>query len=612
MTRKDLAAACALAAALLLYLAPVWASARPAFANFGDLWAYHWPLRAYSASSLAEGRFPLWDPYILLGLPHAANPQSALFYPLSTLGFLLPSWAALAWDQVLHLLWAGLGAFLLARTARAPRGAAFALGAAYALSPFLAYRVAAGIPTLAASLSWAPWAWLAWLGGSTALLCAVWALQLLSGHPQFLVVNAAAMALWAAARPERLSLWARGAAAACFALVLGALQWVPTLALLRGSNRSGWPAEFASSYSLEPAALKTWLWPGALGTPGAGWPQPPSVFFESAGVWLGASTLALAAWGLLRGRARGRALLLAGAGTALALGANGPFAALLTSPGFSYLRTPSRWSFLVLWAVWLLAGAGLSLLERRRAGGAALAAALVFVELAAWDARFLKREDPERYLAPSAAVAAAVGGKPLRVMTDPELASSNKTILYRARNANGYEAFYPASAARWAAEADGAPAADSSRVAATKWRSETAARAGVAVRLSPAGLETTDAAWPLAAFIDRDGRRVTPDPVLSVERPERWRVTGPVPAGAAAVALAEQRWSGWTARLSGAEAPLSPWGAAFSLVSLPTGTRSLDLDFRFEPAGRLWLVLLSAAAWAAWLAGLGRAAREVL
>ena len=29
----------------------------------------------------------------------------------------------------------------------------------------------------------------------------------------------------------------------------------------------------------------------------------------------------------------------------LALGANGPLAPLLSAPGFSYLRTPSRWSF---------------------------------------------------------------------------------------------------------------------------------------------------------------------------------------------------------------------------------------------------------------------------
>lgn len=607
MTRKDFLAVAALTAAVLAFLAPVWLRPGRAFFNHGDLYAYHWPLRYLTASTLAEGRLPFWNPYVMLGLPHAANPQTALFYPASVLGFLLPVVTALVWDQILHLLWAGLGAFLLARASRLPRAGALALAAAFTLTPFLIYRVTAGIPTLLAALSWAPWAWLAWLEGPVFLLAAVFGLQFFSGHPQFLVVNAVGMGVWAAARPERVGLWKKLVLGAGGAMILAAVQWLPTLELLRGSNRSDWPAQFTAAYSLSPADLLLWLSPGAFGTPLNGlWDQPVSVFYESGGVWLGVIALSLAFVGAVRGRSRAGAAVLAALGVALALGANGPAAALLRAPGFSYMRTPSRWSFLTLWGLWLLAGAGVRALATspKRIAALAILPVLVFAELAVWDARFLRPIKAILYTAPNSAVAAAVGGVAARVLTDPALANPNKTVVYRARNANGYDAFYPATAAVWAAQSDGEPAADPSWVLASRWKSEAATRAGVRARLFPGGIEQRADAWPLAVFLDDKGARVKPDPVLSIERPERWRVAGPAPKGAVAVGLAETRWPGWRATEHGRVATILPWDAAFMKVPLTGG--SLDLSLEFTPT--LWFcwAALSAAAWALWLAALAR------
>lgn len=603
MTRKDCLAVAALAAAVLALTAPVWGRPGRAFFNHGDLYAYHWPLRHLTAAALAEGRLPFWNPYMTLGVPHAANPQIALFYPAGVLGYFLPSVTALVWDQILHLLWAGLGAFILARSARLPRAGALSLAAAYALSPFLVYRITAGIPTLVAALSWAPWAWLAWLEGSVILLAAVFALQFFSGHPQFLVVNAVGMGAWAALRPERLALWKKLALGASGAMLLAAAQWLPTLELLRGSNRSDWPARFTAAYSMRPADLFLWLSPGAFGTPLNGvWEQPVSVFYESGGVWLGVIALSLAFIGAVRGRARAGAALLIALGTLLALGANGPLAALLRAPGLSYLRTPSRWSFLALWGLWLLAGSGLRALATspRRVAALAVLPLLVFAELAGWDARFLRPVKANLYTAANPAVAIRLGGRDARVLTDPALANPNKSVVYRVRNANGYDAFYPATAAVWAAEADGKPAADPSWVFASRWKSEAATRAGVRARLSPTGIEERDDAWPLAVFLDEKGGRVRPDPVLSIERPERWRVAGPAPKGATQVGLAETRWPGWRATVDGLPAALAPWGAAF--MKLPLTAPVLDLRLDFAPTLWYWWVALSASAWAAWLA----------
>lgn len=391
------------------------------------------------------------------------------------------------------------------------------------------------------------------------------------------------------------------AAGACAAMALAAVQWIPTLEFLRGSNRSGWPAEFTASYSLNPSALLMWLWPGALGTPLNGcWIGPISVFYESGGAWLGVATLALAAWGLARGRPRFGAALLVSAGLLLALGANGPLGFLLSLPGFSYLRTPSRWSFLVVWGLWLLAGSGLHALKRRAAVLTLLPLIVVF-ELVAWDSSFLKYQDPAPFTAPNKVVAASLAGRPLRVLTDPDLANPNKAVVYRMRNVNGYDAFFPIGAARWALEAEGAPAADSSRIFVSRWRSKAAVRAGVAARLSAAGIETTDEAWPLASFLDHEGNRLTPDPIVSIERPERWRVYGAVARGAAAVSLAESRWPGWRAFLDGREVALAPWGPAFQRVAIPSSGGVLDLSFEFMPPLWGWWAALSIGAWSWWL-----------
>jgi len=612
MTRRDLIVVAALAAAVLALTAAVWLRPGTSFFNHGDLYIYHWPLRHLSAASLIEGRLPFWNPYILLGTPHAANPQTALLYPASMLGFFLPLMTALAWDQILHLLWAGLGAFLLARASRLPRGGAAALAAAYALSPFLIYRVTAGIPTLLASISWIPWAWLAWLYGSTALLAAVFALQFFSGHPQFLVVNAVAMGLWSAFRPGRLALLGRLAVGAAGALALAAAQWLPTLELLRGSNRSDWPAQFRAAYSLRPRDLLMWLSPGAWGTPLNGrWDDAVSVFYESGGVWLGCVVLALAAGGVLRGRSRLAALTLVAAGALLALGANGPLAALLNLPGFSYLRTPSRWAFLALWGLWLLAGAGARVLGSTRKGMAALAVLplLAAAELMWWDARFLKPSDAAAFTKASPAVAERLAGRATRVLTAPEMANPNKAIVYRMRNANGYDAFYPATTAVWAALAEGGPAADPSWVFVSRWTSDAATRAGVSARLSRSGVEER-AAWPLAVFLDEKGARIYPDPMLSIGRPERWRVTGAPPKGAVALGLAETRWPGWRANLNGRDLPLVPWGPAFQSVALAPEVRGVDLSFDFEPTRWRWWAALSAAAWALWFAALANRAES--
>ena len=264
-----------------------------------------------------------------------------------------------------------------------------------------------------------------------------------------------------------------------------------------------------------------------------------------------------------------------------------------------------------MWGLWLLAGSGLSRFSTSARRGAALTLLplIVLAELVFCDWPFLRHQDPKLFTAPNGEVSARLAGRPQRVLTDPSLANPNKTIVYRMRNVNGYDAFFPAGAARWAFEAEGAPAADSSRVLVSRWRSSAAARAGVASRLSAEGIETADDAWPLAVFVDSTGRRLTPDPILTIDVPERWRMSGAVPPTAAAVAIAEARWPGWRAFLENRPAALAPWGPAFQSVPLPSSQGTIDLRFEFTPSRWFWWAALSMAAWAWWMRSVLRGAR---
>ncbi|MBI5596119.1 MAG: hypothetical protein HY928_08535, partial [Elusimicrobia bacterium] len=316
ISRRDAAWTAGLAAAGTLWLAPALLHPSAAMANFGDLYAFHIPLQHLASSRLAAGEMPFWNPYIMAGLPHLANPQTALFYPPAALLRLFPLVWAFSVYQALHLLLAALGGQLLARRLGSGPAVSAALGAAYALSPFVAGRILQGVPTLLAALAWVPWCWLALLERRAWLLAGTWGLQGLSGHPQFAAINALAMAAWALTEPR-----GRGRAfvlAAAAAAALGAVQAVPSAFLLARSSRTGLPDAFLGAYSMPWKAFGVLLHPRPFGDPRAGtFAGDPSEWFEEYALHLGPGPAVLAAAGVLAVPGARAALALAGAGAAL-------------------------------------------------------------------------------------------------------------------------------------------------------------------------------------------------------------------------------------------------------------------------------------------------------
>lgn len=259
----------------------------------------------------------------------------------------------------------------------------------------------------------------------------------------------------------------------------------------------------------------------------------------------------------------------------------------------------------------MAAGSGSKFLAKAPAAAKALILALILFELARWDARFLRAEDAAPYLAPKPSVALALGGLPVRVLTDPELANPNKTMLYRAMNVNGYDAFYLGSFPAYAARSEGAPAADASRSYLRRPDTPEMQRAGVGFYLGPKGeLKEVKGALPLAYFLGpkgslRAGARV------DIPRPEAWQVSGRAPSGAELLVLAQPHYPGWRAWLNGRTMPLKRWDGFWQSVDLREalpGGGDFKLDFRFEPIGWGFWGVLGAVSWLGWFWVLGRGA----
>jgi hypothetical protein len=126
--------------------------------QYTDLAISHYPDGLYIQRALMDyGQIPLWSPGILSGYPFAANPLSGLFY--------LPGWLALPFQLpfgfnlmvILHLIWGGLGMYMLLRAEGLAEGPALLGGLLFESYPKLFAHFGAGHLTLLYAVPWTPW-----------------------------------------------------------------------------------------------------------------------------------------------------------------------------------------------------------------------------------------------------------------------------------------------------------------------------------------------------------------------------------------------------------------------------------------------------------------------
>jgi hypothetical protein len=343
-----------------------------------DVLGFWLPHHCLLGRSLAAGNIPEWNPYVMAGVPLAADPQSGWMY-LSAMALYtaLPCAAALPAFIVLQPIMAGLGIYWFLRSEELSRTAATIGGLALSLG-MAASQVAVSLP-VSGSLAWSAillaltsrvfrartWSSrLAWV----ALTAVAWG-QLAAAHLSHGLVLGTATALLfgiirarAEIRAGRLS--ARGA------LVLGGLllaalvpvnlaflvprlEYLPRAALWLGYDGLRELTERLSGHS-----------PPMVGPTASGFSWPLK-FATSPGAYLGAAVLVLsvaAPWSRRHRPAVVGAMVVGALSYVFSLPA---VARALSSPvralpfGDVYLHAPSRFRYGLLIVIPILAAAGL-------------------------------------------------------------------------------------------------------------------------------------------------------------------------------------------------------------------------------------------------------------
>jgi hypothetical protein len=365
---------------------------------------YHFPNLNLVSRLWRSHQLPLWNPFLFNGYPLIAQPHSQVFYLPNLLITLVTAFTprAVYFQLVLHFVMGGFFTYLLAGLWMESTPARLLAGVVYMLNGYMwnHFEHLAIVDTAI----WLPLvlyaverAWRRHTPASFALAVASIALLILAGHPQTfyysLLVVALTTPFWVleARGSEPRSGWRPivvfGAALAA-AVLLCAVQLLPTWELSRLSNRSGKvPYAIAiAAGALEPSHLITLFLPdfyGALRGPyvGQGDVSQSSIYF-------GVLPLLLAGF-VLAGRPsrRGVYLVLMALTSALvSLGPTGLIGPLLyyVVPFFGMFRSPSNFAFIFVLYGALLAGHGLEILQKNELRPGRYGAYLGGLGLTAW------------------------------------------------------------------------------------------------------------------------------------------------------------------------------------------------------------------------------------
>jgi hypothetical protein len=348
-------------------------------AEYSDLAVTHWPNAHFTRRTLWEsGRFPLWRPTIMSGVPFAANPLAGLYYPLNWVLLFLP-WLSLEVgfnvSALVHLWLAGAAMYgLMRRGLDAGVWGALVAGVAYEASPKLLAHLGAG------HVGWVQaWAWLPavvlcclqvyrsaslhgsrWAGGQAArwaaAACGALAMQFFADvrMTAYTLVAAVTLAFVFAVRNLRSATRCLSLVVCSFVILLGltACQWLPIVALLPETTRASMTLHDAAAWSLP------WQYLAGLLLANHGG-------FHEWMTYVGVSTLVLAGRGIAVSWRRREIRwviswlvgLLVGAAW-FSLGENGGLFQVLwrVVPGLGLLRVPPRAWALVAFAMAGLAG----------------------------------------------------------------------------------------------------------------------------------------------------------------------------------------------------------------------------------------------------------------
>ena len=346
--------------------------AEPSIFGSMDWVRLHALYKPYIRASVLHGHLPLWNPFVSLGRPLLAEPDSAFFYPPELLYLLFDVHIACAIVCALHLQLLLYGTVKLARAIDVDKKLSFAVAFVFAGSAPVVGCFTSGYIHYGPAICFIPL--VLYLGmrlqatpglRSMAVTALVLGLQHTCGHPQAAwLTGVGVVAFIAGRRIERP--W-RGAVAGlvrdmgwlALAMGLGAalasVCLLPLLELAGQSNRQDASLGFSAAFAEPGFGWATLLVPSDIRT---------FHFQANAQLYAGVTASVLGVCGFLRLRDRNiRALLALGLFAALLAAGNAtPFFKLFfhTIPGLSAFRIHSRATIFVTLPLVLAAGFFLS------------------------------------------------------------------------------------------------------------------------------------------------------------------------------------------------------------------------------------------------------------
>jgi hypothetical protein len=267
-----------------------------------DFGFFAYPLAHYQRECFWRGELPLWNPYNNCGAPFLAQWNTMPLYPPALVYLVLPLSGSLSFFCLLHLFWAGMGAYCLIRRWTDNLSAAAIAGVIFAFNGLSLNLLM--WPSHIATLSWAPWVLLAveraWQEGGRRIVVAAMAgaFQMLAGGPETILLTwllAFALALVEWVRTSRhLSFVSRNTLVLRFAVVvllvggLAAAQLLPFLDLVAHSQREQGYAD--TRWSMPPWGWANFLVPMVFGSL---WNK--GVFFQYEQAWTSSYYLGIGA-----------------------------------------------------------------------------------------------------------------------------------------------------------------------------------------------------------------------------------------------------------------------------------------------------------------------------
>ena len=211
-------------------------------AELSDLATMIYPWRVFAAEAVRHFALPLWNHHILLGTPFLANGQSAVFYPVNYLYYILPTPAAWGLRFAVNTLIVGTS---MALFVRAIGGSIFgAIGAAVIFACCGYITAWQGWPHVDTAI-WLPLMLFSvhrlfrrpsWR--SSLLVSGAFAMPVFGGHPETAIYVIVAGTAFALARLVQVSLANLKDARTCvlffaaggiLAIGLASAQWIPTV-----------------------------------------------------------------------------------------------------------------------------------------------------------------------------------------------------------------------------------------------------------------------------------------------------------------------------------------------------------------------------------------------